>query len=116
MRIKKLINKKKKFEKLEEIANESVSDQFSLVEKLTLKVVRTGTDQTNFKILEMLPTNIAIMTKELNLTAELVNRFRGTGNVVLTDFGRDFIDTIKSYEELVGKFVYDILKKNMNLR
>lgn len=124
MRKKKLINDK---QKLEEAAIKKVSRQFSLTEKLTLKVVRIGTDRTNFKILEMLPSNIEVIMKESNLTkvpvnvrvnnlekAGLVDRFKGTGRVVLTDFGKYFIDTIKSYEELVKLYVIDILSKHMD--
>lgn len=123
MRIKKLINKK---QKIEALAAERVSGQFSLTEKLALKVVRIGTDKTNFKILDMLPSNIDTMMKELNLTkvpvnhrvnelekTGLVDRFKGTGNVVLTDFGKFFIDTIESYGKIVTKYTIDILNKHM---
>lgn len=126
MRIKKLINKKQKKQKIEELAAERVSGQFSLTETIALHVVRAGTDKTNFKILEMLPSNIGIMMIELNMTkvpinvrvnklekVGLVDRFKGTGNVVLTDFGKFFIDTIKSYDKLVIRYAFDILKKHM---
>ena len=122
MRIKKLISKNKRMEKL---AIEKVSGQFSLTEKMALKVVRVGTDKVNFKILKMLSSNINVMSKEFNLTKVPINvrvnelekvglvlRFRGTGNVALTDFGKFFIDKIEEYEEIVCKRVTDIVERH----
>lgn len=119
MRIKKLTNKKKT---IEELAAENVSGKFSLTEIIALKVVRVGTDEINFKILEMLPSDINTMMKEVNLTkvpvnvrinelekVGLVERFKGTGKVVLTDFGRFFIDAIKSYEGLVRENLMKVI-------
>lgn len=123
MRIKKLINKNKRTEKL---ASEKVSCQFSSTETIALKVVQVGTDQINFKILEMLPSDINTIMKEVNMTkvpinvrvnelekVGLVARFKGTGKVVLTDFGRFFIDTRGSYEELVRKNLMKILRAHV---
>jgi DNA-binding GntR family transcriptional regulator len=122
MRTKKLVIKKQKNDEqkkryTDDLVAKKLSGQWSLTEKITLKIVRSGADRINFKILEMLPSNINAIMKEFNLTkvpinvrvnelekVGLVDRFKGTGIVVLTDFGKFFIDTIKSYEELVFKY------------
>jgi DNA-binding GntR family transcriptional regulator len=95
-----------------------------LIEKIALKVARTGTDKTNFKILGMLPSDINTMMKEFNLTkvpinirinqlekVGLVNRWRGTGIVVLTEFGKDFMKLIYGYQDIVRPNIMDMLKK-----
>jgi len=94
-----------------------------LKDTFALKVVRIGTDETNFKILKMLPSNIENMMKELHLTkvpvnnrvnlleeVGLVKRFKGTGNVAIADFGEFFLDKIESYEEIVRKNYVNILR------
>ena len=97
-----------------------------LIEKIALKVTRTGTDKINFQILEMVDNgngNINDMIKETGLTkvpinvrinqlekVGLVNRWRGTGIVILTEFGKDFMKLIYGYEEIVRSNVMDILK------
>ncbi len=93
---------------------------------IALKTVRVGTDEVNFKILYMLPSNIENMMRELHLTkvpvnirinqlekVSLVKRFKGTGNVVITDFGMFFLDKINTYEDIVREHVMDILKKHV---
>lgn len=113
--------------KIGEVANEDMPSRFSLIEMVTLKVVRTGTDDINFKILKILPSNINTVMKELNMTKVpvnvrvngleklgLVGRFKGTGNVILTDFGKFFIDTIESYGKLVRRHTFHILDKHMD--
>jgi hypothetical protein len=70
MRIKKLINTR---QNEEEVAIKKVSRKFSLSEIIALKVVRTGTDRINFKIMEMLPSNIENIMKESNLTKVPIN-------------------------------------------
>ena len=98
-----------------------------LIEKIALKVTRTGTDKINFKILEMIGNgngNINEMIKELNLTkvpinirinqlekVGLVNRWRGTGIVVLTKLGKDFMELIYGYQDIVRFNIMDMLKK-----
>ena len=95
-----------------------------LIEKIALKMTRTGTDKINFKILDMLPSDINTMMKELNLTkvpinirinelekVGLVNRWRGTGKVVLTEFGKDFMKLIYGYQDIVRFNIMDMLKK-----
>lgn len=117
--MEKLINKDKM---VGELVAEKVSGKFSLTEMITLKIVRVGTDEINFKILEILPSDIKTIMKEVNKTkvpvnvrvnelekVGLVERFKGTGKVVLTDFGRFFIDTIGSYEELVRENLMEII-------
>ncbi len=102
-----------------------------LIEKIALKVTRTGTDKTNFKILEMIDNgngNINDMIKETGLTkvpvnvrinqlekVGLVNRWRGTGIVVLTEFGKNFMKLIYGYQEIVRSNVIDILKKTYDV-
>ncbi len=124
MRLKTIINDLGKSEK---VAAERVSKEFSLTEKIALKIVRTGTDRVNFKILEMLPSNIDAIMKKVNITkvpvnvrvnglerVGLVNRFKGTGRVELTDFGKSFMLTIREYEGEVRKYVYNILSKQLD--
>lgn len=102
-----------------------------LIEKIALRVTRTGADKTNFKILEMIDSgngNINDMIKETGLTkvpinirinqlekVGLVNRWRGTGIVILTDFGKDFMKSIYGYQEIVRSNVIDILKKTYDV-
>lgn len=98
-----------------------------LIEKIVLKVARTGTDKINFKILEMIDNgggNINNLVKGIGLTkvpinirinelekVGLVNRWRGTGIVLLTDFGKIFMKLIYGYRDIVGSKITDILKK-----
>ena len=104
---------------MEESGSES---KLGLVEIIALKVVRTGSDRINFKILEMVKketernkrAKIEDIIKETGLTkvpvnkrinelekAGLVNRWRGTGLVMLTELGKIFIDTIDRSEDMV---------------
>ena len=98
-----------------------------LIEKIALKVTRTGTNKTNFRILEMIDNgngNIGDMIKETGLTkvpvnvrinqlekVGLVNRWRGTGIVMLTEFGKDFMKLIYGYQEIVKCNILDRLKE-----
>lgn len=102
-----------------------------LIEKIALKVTRTGTDKINFKILEMIDNgggNINNMVKDIGLTkvpinirinelekVGLVDRRRGTGIVVLTEFGKVFMGLIYDYQDIVGYKINDILKKMYDL-
>lgn len=85
-------------------------ENIELIEKITLKIVRTGTDKTNFKILEMVNndgTNINKLMEETKLTkvpinvrvnklerVGLVKRWRGTGLIVITELGKKIIEMI----------------------
>ncbi len=122
MRKKKSTNRDKE---IEELVSKRLSNQFSLTEIMALRMVRAGTDRTNFKILKMVSSNINTVSKEFGLSrvpvnvrvtelesVGLVERFRGTGNFVLTDFGRFFIDEIESYKKLVREHVLTILDKH----
>lgn len=101
---------------------ERLRSELGLVEIMTLKVVRTGSDRINFKILEMIEkeaernkgAKIEDIIKETGLTkvpinvrinelekVGLVKRWRGTGLVVLTELGKTFIRTIDRGEEIV---------------
>lgn len=102
-----------------------------LIEKIALRVTRTGTDKINFKILEMIDNgngNINDMIKETGLTkvpvnvrinklekVGLVNRWRGEGIVVLTELGENFMKLIYGYQEIVRSNVMDILKKTYDV-
>lgn len=93
-----------------------------LIDKITLKVVQTGVDKINFKILKMVRdgANINKVMKEIGLTkvpvnirinelerVGLVNRWRGTGIVILTDLGKDFMNIINNYQDVVrSKLIY----------
>ena len=103
---------------------EILEELWKLHDTFALRVVRTGSDQINFKILKMLPANIETMMKELNLTkvpvnnrvnmlekVALVKRFKGTGNVVMTDFGEFFLGKIEEYEEMVREKAMNILRR-----
>lgn len=95
-----------------------------LIMMMTLKVTRTGTDKINFKILNMLPTDINTIMETLNLTkvpvnirvnklekAGLVDRCRGTGIIISTDFGKYFLNLINDYQNIVMLNITDILNK-----
>jgi DNA-binding GntR family transcriptional regulator len=99
-----------------------------LLEKIALEIVRTGANKTNLKILEMLPSDINTMIKETELTkvpinirinqlekVGLVKRWRGTGIVVLTELGKDFMKLIYGYQEIVKSNVMNILKKTYDV-
>lgn len=99
-------------------------DKKSLCEKLALKVVQIGTDKTNFKILQMLPSNINTIMKETGLTkvpvnvrvnqlekVGLVKRWRGTGMIVGTDFRNIFMETIDKGKDIIKGKLLDILGK-----
>jgi len=98
-----------------------------IIEKIALKVVQTGTDKTNFRILGMIDNgddNINVLMKNIGLTkvpinirinqlekVGLVDRQRGTGMVVLTEFGKDFLKSIYDYQDIVRFNIMDMLKK-----
>lgn len=102
-----------------------------LIEKIALKVTRTGTDKINFQILEMANNdgmNINKLIEETKLTkvpinvrvnklerVGLIKRWRGTGIVVLTEPGKDFMKLIYGYQEIVRSNVIDILKKTYDV-
>lgn len=92
----------------------------------TLKIIRVGTNETNFKILKMLPSNVENIMKELCLTKVpvtvrlnlldkmgLVNWRKGTGNVVTTDFGKFFFGKIETFEDVVREHVVSISRKHL---
>ena len=96
----------------------------NIVERITLKVVQTGSDKTNFKILEMLPNNIDSIMKELELTkvpanvrvnklekVGLVRRWRGTGLVVLTDLGKCFMDIIDKGKDMIRPRLKEMIQE-----
>ena len=98
-----------------------------LIEKIALKVVRTGTDKINFQILEAIENgdgNINNMIKKIGLTkvpisirinelekVGLVNRWRGTGIVALTELGKDLMKSIDDYQDIVRFNIMGMLKK-----
>jgi len=97
-----------------------------IIEQIALKVVQTGTDKTNFRILKAVNKggNINVLMENIGLTkvpinkrinelekVGLVNRRRGTGMVSLTIFGKDFMKSINSYHDIVGPKIMDMLKK-----
>jgi len=102
-----------------------------LIEKIALRVTRAGTDKINFQILEMANNdgmNINKLIEETKLTkvpinvrvnklerVGLVKRWRGTGSIVITDFGKDFMKLIYGYQEVVRSNVIDILKKTYDV-
>ncbi len=109
---------------MEDIEMEDIPKSIGLCEIIALRTVRIGTDPINFKILEMLPSNIGIIMKEFDLTkvpvnvrvnqlekVGLVRRFKGTGHVEITDFGQFFLNKIITYEDIVAENIIHILKR-----
>ena len=99
-----------------------------LVEIITLKTVRTGSDRINFKILEMIEkggergANIGDIMRETGLTkvpvnvrvnqlekVDLVKRWRGTSLVVLTDLGKFFMEIISNGEDIIRDRIMEML-------
>lgn len=86
-----------------------------IVENITLDMFNIGADNTNYKILKMLPTDLKTVMSEVNLTkmpvntrvnqlerVGLVNRRKGTGKIMpteMTNYFLDLIDTIKNKVE-----------------
>lgn len=81
-----------------------------LIETISLKIIQITTNKINHKILKMLPSDINTIMKELNLTKvpvnirinqlekiDLVNRFKGTGEARLTEFGKFMLDELNNY-------------------
>lgn len=104
----------------------SERSEHSLMEIIALKVVRTGSDMINFKILKMAETgrgdrwrgtNIGdIITKvPVNVRVNqlekvgLVRRWRGTGLIVLTELGEIFMGTVSKGEDIVGERIMEML-------
>lgn len=101
-----------------------------IIEQIALKITRTGTDRTNFKILKMIDSgnrDIRDLMKNTRLTkvpvnirinqlekVGLIDRWRGTGMVSLTEFGKDFMNSIKSYQDIVGPNIMNMLEKISN--
>ena len=94
-----------------------------LSEKIALKIVQAGSDTTNFKILKMLPTNTETIMNVTGLTKVPVNirmnhlekvglakRRRGTGEIILTDLGEYFINSVETFEEMITKHALDMTK------
>lgn len=103
-----------------------------LVETVTLKAVRIGSDRINFKILRMVgygmekgvSTKIEDVMEEIGLSkvpvnnrinqlekAGLVKRLRGTGLVLLTDFGKDFMMIINRGEKMIEDRLVEMLNR-----
>jgi predicted transcriptional regulator len=61
--------------------------------------------------LTKVPINVRVNELE---KVGLVRRFRGTGRVELTDFGKSFMITIREYEQVVRERVLDILNKHLD--
>ena len=101
-----------------------------LVEVIALKLVRTGSDRTNFQILKMAErgiekgrgTNIGDIMRETGLTkvpvnvrmnqlekVGLVRRWRGTGLIILTELGKIFIRAVSRGEDIVRERIMEIL-------
>lgn len=95
-----------------DITDEEIKE---IVENITLNMFNVGADKTNFRILKMLPTDLKVVMKELDLTkmpanarvndlekVGLVKRWKGTGKVDSTEMTKyffDLINTIKSKVE-----------------
>ena len=104
--------------------------ELGLVDTIALKVVRTGSDRINFKILEMAEkggergTNITDIMKETGLTkvpvnvrvnqlekVDLIKRWRGTSLVVLTDLGKVFMDIVSKSEDIIRDRIMEMLSR-----
>jgi predicted transcriptional regulator len=96
----------------------------NLIRKITLGVFETGSNETNFHILEMLPTTVDEIMKETNLTKVPVNkhlnelekygllqREKGTGNVNPTPMTAKFKQLIEVLMKEVDNNVAKMLPK-----
>lgn len=101
--------------------------KIKLIDKITLKVFQIGTDKINFKILKMamdrdganinkimqdiglskVPVNVRINKLE---KVGLINRWRGTGIIVSTELGKDFVKIIGTYQDIVRNNLLEMLK------
>lgn len=99
-------------------------DTDDIVELIALKCVRIGADETNYRILEMLPSTINDIMKELKITkiransrvnslerVDLIYRWRGTGIVKLTELGKFLMERIELYKKIVKDNEHDMLVK-----
>ncbi len=95
-----------------------------LIKKITLGVFETGTKETNFHILEMLPTTVDEIMKETSLTKVPVNkhlnelekygllqREKGTGRVNPTQMTEKFMRIIAEVMNEVNNNVEKMLPK-----
>lgn len=93
-----------------------------LIESITLTVFHEGTKQTNFRILQMIPTTVEEIMEETKLTKVPVNkhindleksgllkREKGTGKVFATDMTPLFNSLIEKIKKLVKKNVFKML-------
>ncbi len=98
-----------------------------LIDKITLKVFQTGTDKINFKILKIARegdgANVNRVMKDIGLTkvpanvrinklekVGLITRWRGTGIIVITELGNDFMKMINNYQDVVRNNLLEMLK------
>lgn len=97
------------------------------VEDITLTLFKIGSDKTNYNILKILPNKISTIMDYTNLTkvpinnrinklemCGLVERKRGTGEVLITNLGNGFIRYVQSTMSLVGDDEKQFIKRFVN--
>ena len=94
--------------------DKKIYEKLSLIDKVTLKIIQVGVNKTNFKILKMVPTDVDNIMKETGLSkvpvnvrlnelekVGLITRFRGTGKISMTEFGKKFMKIIHDEENMI---------------
>lgn len=98
-----------------------------MIEDITLTLFKIGSDKTNYNILRMLPNKICRIMNSTNLSkvpinnrinklemCGLVKRHRGTGCVVITVLGNEFIEYIQGIMSLVQDNEQQFIKRFIN--
>lgn len=99
------------------------SDINEIAENVTLNMFHVGTDKINYRILNILPTNINTLVSELNITKMPVNvrvnkleevglleRIKGTGEVIPNDLTEDFMKLVNNIKRRVIDSMNDQIK------
>ncbi len=89
-----------------------------LVHTVTLKMFHVGSDEINYKILKMVPTDVNSVIANVQLTkvpvnarlnsleeVGLIKRKKGTGKILLTDFTADFLGLLDHIKNKVSESV-----------
>ena len=97
------------------------------IEDITLTLLKIGSDKTNYNILRMLPNKICRIMNCTNLTkgpinnrinklemCGLVKRNRGSGDVIITDLGDEFIEYVQGIMSLVHDNEQQFIKRFIN--
>lgn len=99
------------------------SDINEIAENVTLDMFHVGTDKINYRILNLLPTDINTLVRKLNITkmpvnvrvnkleeVGLVKRIKGTGEVIQNDLTEDFMKLVNNIKRRVIDSMNDQIK------